>query len=271
MTQPGFREAWSLVKLEKLWPEIAGQELAVYVRVADLRYGLLMLEVSNPAWAQQLHFYKPTILEKIKQVLPDAEISDIKTRVAERKPVGEVAVTVKEIKPDEDMAQRIAPLLEELNPESDLYKEMQAVLQKYVRWQDQDTRPICPICGQRFQGMDAICIDCKNDDLGTKDRDIVEYLLEAPWSRYSDILQDNPGTEELHYHRIKEKLTARKHDKLQALYFEYTKLPTTKLKTVLEKEVLAFVMLKTGLPPGKINEPVIRQYIPSRLYTTLYK
>lgn len=148
---------------------------------------------------------------------------------------------------------------------------MRSVLEKYVRWQDQDERPVCPLCGQRYLGVDSICIDCKNDDLQAQDGRIVEYLSEAPWSRYSDIVHDNPGTEESHYHRVKEKLRARKHDKLQSLYFEYTKTPTTKLKAVLEKEVLAYVMLKTGLPPAQVTDAVIRQYIASRLYSLLYK
>ncbi len=270
-TQPGFREAWSLVRLEKSWPDIAGAELASYVRVADLWRGVLMLEVSNPAWASQMHFYKPTILEKIKQLLPDVEVLDIKTRVAEQRPIGEAKVAEKEIKPEEDVSARIEPLLEGLDPNSEAYKEMQSVLKKYVRWQEQDSRPACPICGQRFQGMDSICINCKNDDLQGQDRVIVEYLAEAPWSRYSELLEDVPGVKEDHYHRVKEKITARKRDKLQALFFEYTKTPTAKLKAVLEKEVLAFVMIKTGLPPAQVTEPIIKQYITSRLYTTLYK
>lgn len=270
-TQPGFREAWVLVRLEKLWPLIAGPELASYVWVADLRRGVLFLEVSNPAWATQMHFYKTTILEKLKQQIPEAEVLDIKTRVAERRPLGEAQLTEKEIKPEEDVDARIAPLLEGLDPASEVYQEMRTVLKKYMRWQDQDDRPVCPLCGQRYQGMDSICIDCKNEDLESQDRVIVEYLAEAPWSRYSDLLQDVPGVLEDHYHRVKEKLTARKHDKMQAVYFEYTKTPTAKLKAVLEKEVLAYVMLKTGLPPAQLTEPIIKQYIASRWYALLYK
>lgn len=269
--QPGFREAWALVRLEKSWINIAGPELAKYVWVADLRRGVLFLEVSNPAWATQTHFYKETILEKIKQQIPEAEVLDIKTRVAEQRPVGEAQLTEKEIKPDEDITVRIASLLEGLDPDSEVYQEMQTVLKKYMRWQDQDIRPICPLCGQRYQGTEAICINCKNEDLEEKDRLVVDYLSEAPWSRYADVLQDGLGIAEDHYHRVKEKLIARKHDKLQALYFEYTKTPTTKLKAVLEKEVLAFVMLKTGLSPGQLTETVIKQYINSRLYALLYK
>lgn len=270
-TQPGFREAWALVRLEQLWPGIAGQELSAYVRVADLRRGVLILEVSNPAWATQMHFYKPTILEKIKQQLPDAEVTELKTRVAEPRPTGTAQVTEKPVKPEEDLDARIAPLLDGLDPAGETYREMQTVLRKYLRWQDQDERPTCPICGQRYQGTDSICIDCKNENLDAKDREIAEYLEEAPWSRYTDILQDLPHIAEDHYHHVKEKMTARKHDKVQALYFEYTKTPTKKLKTVLEKAVLALVMLKTGLPPSQITELIIKQYVPSRVYTTLYK
>ena len=56
------------------WEEIVGKEIARRTRPECLRGDSLVVRVSNSVWAQELSFYKPVILNRLKKHLPDGEM-----------------------------------------------------------------------------------------------------------------------------------------------------------------------------------------------------
>ena len=56
------------------WEEIVGKEIARRTRPECLRGGSLVVRVSNSVWAQELSFYKPVILNRLKKHLPVGEM-----------------------------------------------------------------------------------------------------------------------------------------------------------------------------------------------------
>ncbi len=66
------------------WADIAGDALEKTVEPEQFRKGVLHLSVSNHAWAQELHFLKPTFIEKINSMLGENIVTDIRFRVKGR-------------------------------------------------------------------------------------------------------------------------------------------------------------------------------------------
>lgn len=68
------------------WFEIVGPELSRVTSPLELKSKILFVTVVHQAWAQQLHFLKASLLNKIRLVCEESQINDIQFRV------GKVAV-----------------------------------------------------------------------------------------------------------------------------------------------------------------------------------
>ena len=63
------------------WKEIVGESVALQAQPRSIRNRILFIDVSHPTWMQQLHFLKPTLLEKINSFLGEPHIQDIRFRL----------------------------------------------------------------------------------------------------------------------------------------------------------------------------------------------
>ena len=64
------------------WKAIVGETLADHCRIADVRDGILLLEVDHPGWVQMIQLKKPSLLASARNAAPRARIEDIKVRFA---------------------------------------------------------------------------------------------------------------------------------------------------------------------------------------------
>ena len=63
------------------WLEIVGPELFRVTSPASIDGKTLLIHVAHQAWAQQLHFLKPSILNKIRSICSESNIKDLQFRV----------------------------------------------------------------------------------------------------------------------------------------------------------------------------------------------
>jgi len=63
------------------WKEVVGESVAIQTRPRSIRNRILFVDVSHPTWVQQLHFLKPTVLEKVNAFLGKPYIQDIRFKV----------------------------------------------------------------------------------------------------------------------------------------------------------------------------------------------
>lgn len=63
------------------WNEIVGDSVAAQSQPRSIRNQILWVEVSHSTWMQQLHFLKPTLLEKINSFLGESLIRDIRFKL----------------------------------------------------------------------------------------------------------------------------------------------------------------------------------------------
>lgn len=65
-----------------LWSEIVGPGIAAKALPRTLRQGVLFVEVSSAAWANELNLLKPKIMKAIEQKLGAGRVRDVRWQVA---------------------------------------------------------------------------------------------------------------------------------------------------------------------------------------------
>ena len=67
-----------VVQLVKLWPEIAGDQIARRTEIAALKFHTAIVKVSNPMWIQELNLLKPEILSRLCETMGNDSVRDIR-------------------------------------------------------------------------------------------------------------------------------------------------------------------------------------------------
>ena len=81
MSRKGYGQLQASADLENAWLEAAAGPLASCSRVGNISRGVLQVVVSNSTALQELHLSKKSIVAKLQQLLPLANIRDLKGRV----------------------------------------------------------------------------------------------------------------------------------------------------------------------------------------------
>jgi predicted nucleic acid-binding Zn ribbon protein len=81
MARRGYGRVRSTEAYEQAWREAAGSLLAQYSRVGTLRRGCLEVTVTNSTLLQEVTFQKADLLERLKDLLPDEGIRDLRFRM----------------------------------------------------------------------------------------------------------------------------------------------------------------------------------------------
>ena len=63
------------------WDDIVGPQLAGHAQPRSLRDGVLVVAVTDPAWATQLRFLEPELVARIAQSTGTDEVRSIQVRV----------------------------------------------------------------------------------------------------------------------------------------------------------------------------------------------
>ena len=77
----GYGRTRTVGQIEAAWKDAVGEFFAGCTRVGGVRRGVLRVTVDNSAALQNLVYAAPRLIEKMKEVLPETNIKDIKFRV----------------------------------------------------------------------------------------------------------------------------------------------------------------------------------------------
>jgi len=260
---PKLREALRLEQLQKYWPQVADDRMTGKVQPYDYKNRTLFLSAGSAVWAQQIAFYKQVIIDKYKNLLPGVEIKDIRVSAARgvlpasgaASGASIIEMPVTDLEPPEDGA----PL--------SLQAKLQRIIRKAARLAGLDRRPVCPQCGQRFEGAQTVCVFCRNTAQKAREAEIAAYLAEAPWAKYPDIHADWPEIAEEDFWQAKQKLQQQTLDALQRLFFEfYKQKPSAPILARAEQLAVKYTLLKTGLTPAQINDNILASHLKRNLY-----
>lgn len=74
-------ESLEYASLCGVWEEIAGKELAHYVKPLDMARGFLILGTDHPGWIQKIRMTEETIIKEIERRYPGLGIKGLKIRM----------------------------------------------------------------------------------------------------------------------------------------------------------------------------------------------
>jgi DNA-binding HxlR family transcriptional regulator len=120
-----------------------------------------------------------------------------------------------------------------------------------------DRRKVCPVCKQKFWGGGSICVLCRNKKEARLEAEILRCLAETPWVRYRDIKTALPQISEAQFNQTLAELQA---ETLAWLWHNPDK-----------SAAVNYVLLKTGFTPAKINDKIILENLPKKLYKLIYE
>jgi len=78
----GVPKASAMTAVFARWSDIVGGSVAGHCRPHSLRDGVLHVVVDEPAWATQLRFLSPRILERCNEVAGQGSVTSVEVRVA---------------------------------------------------------------------------------------------------------------------------------------------------------------------------------------------
>ncbi|OHB69814.1 MAG: hypothetical protein A2V70_14765 [Planctomycetes bacterium RBG_13_63_9] len=81
MARQGYGRVQAAADYAQAWSRAVGPLLEKHSRVGLLRRGILEVIVGNSTLVQELVFQKPTLLKTLAELLPEAQISDLRFRV----------------------------------------------------------------------------------------------------------------------------------------------------------------------------------------------
>jgi predicted nucleic acid-binding Zn ribbon protein len=69
-------------RVHQAWAEIAGEELARHVEPVRLAGGVLVVRAESPAWATQVSYLAPQLLQRANEVLGAGEVRTVTVQAA---------------------------------------------------------------------------------------------------------------------------------------------------------------------------------------------
>lgn len=81
LARRGYARQSAAASCEAAWKEAVGNSLAKATRPGNIRRGALEVFVANSTLLQELVFQKTQLLDRLRQLLPDEGIRDLRFRV----------------------------------------------------------------------------------------------------------------------------------------------------------------------------------------------
>jgi predicted nucleic acid-binding Zn ribbon protein len=76
----GPQGLWKESKLRKVWPAIVGADVAANAYIARLRGRVLEVHVTSDAWATELTYLAPSIVEKLNDRVHESLVDEVVVR-----------------------------------------------------------------------------------------------------------------------------------------------------------------------------------------------
>jgi hypothetical protein len=102
LKQSGFEDKSEYLKIYKIWSAVVGEKIAENTCLESAKRGTLFVNVSNPAWMQELHFLKGMIIEKLDQELGEGTVRDIRFKTGHVSPSGTKKIDYSDVTLGED-------------------------------------------------------------------------------------------------------------------------------------------------------------------------
>lgn len=251
------------------WDSTVGEKISKISSAVSFKNGILFVEVSNSSWLYELTLLKPDILKKLNSTLNKNTIKDLRFSIAKiqnKTAQGKFGVysddlPIENISLDEKEMQEIENTVKEIKDEKlrNITKNILIQEKKNNALKKQMGYKNCSTCGVLIKNKEGTCHFCDTTKFNMKEEEILKILTGKPWSTYGEVKKLVPDISKQKYDLIKINLQEKYYHKI---------IPLNKKKKLNSEELnilLNLVMLKTELPPEKLNYDICQKILGASL------
>jgi hypothetical protein len=221
-----------------LWSTAVPGNAAKHSSAEKINKGILFVNTSSGAWAQQLSLLKPKIIKNLNAKLPEPLIKDIRFHPSGINNAG-----------------RQGP------PEAESLAETNRV---------QKTKRKCSLCGVEWtwEGASGVCPQCFR--VGRREREIkiLREIASAPWIKFPQLKKEISDLEMDEFDKKKRYLKNRIYDTIKKIYGDLERGINIS-KEGLRALVCEYVFFQTELMPAELDETVIKNVIGEPIYSAI--
>lgn len=258
----------------KLWSEITGNRISLHTEAKYINQGVLFVTVDNSAWANELLFMKDNLIKRLNNKLGKKIVKDIRFKTGTINKKQKKRASKSKNKPEINLKnqekQEILADLDFLEDEELKNKifNLMVLDKKNKKWKKNNGWKNCPTCSSLIKKDDKKCVICKLKEKEINYKEISDFIYNNPWLSYESIKNTYPNLLEEDFERIKEKLNKKIKNEIDCLIPKALKKEINNQK--LKVKIQNYVMLKTEIPPNKLNNKLIAQVI-GKEYMKIYQ
>lgn len=260
-----------------LWDKIFGEEIFKNSQPTSIKNGVLFVKAKNPAWAFELSKLKIAMLEKLNQEIGKKTVRDIKfstgtLRKKTHRPINTISLDMATADISGGEQKEIKRLLDSIYDDS-LRLCLQKLLfnaKKLEKTKKDAGWKKCQACSTLSEG-NRLCFFCRLVEQEKKQKKIYALLWETPWLSFAEAKKNIPEITADTYMRCKSKLIDSLYGAISFLSLQLQKNTNSSLAEDLKNKLLAFIMFKTGLPPSKLTDLIIKTILDKNLPTKIRK
>lgn len=256
--------------ITSLWDNVVEKYLRERTSPTKIISGRLYVNVLEPILAQQLNLLKKNIIEKINKKLGKEKIKNILFQIGdvekEKKKDEVKEKTAKNNKYINSKKKENILMLKGIKTTKleELYKKSN----KYKKIMKEKGHKECIECGAIFFGEKEVCYRCQQAEKYDKIKDLIKCLSKTPWINPEE-MGVSDGESHENFLLCKSILLREKEERLRNCT-AFKKEIDINEKQYLKLIAQEYVEIKTGFKPNELNEDVMKNNLPQRVYKLLF-
>lgn len=243
-------------RLEALWQEAVGEMLAHQAEPTSIKGDLLFVRTAGPSWSQEIQLRQFEILERLRKLMPEAELKSIRCRVGrlsheppvKRAKEKDDAPSWDRYVVDPGRLAEIEAIVGELkDPEqAERVRRFLIQLERRRLWSAEQGWRSCRVCGAFDPDVVELCPGCRLEKGRERREKLLKLLGRRPWASHQDMLQ--------HFADLSGREYFQARLRLRSLWLEMARngmreLPAgAKLPARIRQKLLDLCMIASGVP-----------------------
>ncbi|MDP2859863.1 MAG: DUF721 domain-containing protein [Bacillota bacterium] len=255
-----------------VWAEAVGERVAARAKPVGVSSSCLLVAAESPAWRQELHLLKPTILRRLNSLLGGEYIKDIRFSGRTGRSTADTAEEpgrviewpgrhkLKTMPLQDEEWRRIQALLlhaQDDNARAALQRLLMTAAKRDSVLRASGMLP-CPVCGALGEG--GLCTACRTQEKRMNQGKALSLLSEVPWLDAHGLKEIAPCLGEEEYLTARDILLSVWSKEVKDLRAKRTKSSQSSLRLARAK----LAMLLTNTPPESLTEEAVDQAVPDK-------
>ena len=210
--QMGISQGLQRYRLVAIWEEVVGEHLARQSEPMAIRDEQLLVRTTSAMWSQELLFRQPEILRRIRAVLQNEQVKQLRCRVGK---ITKRAWLAQRFQSDVDWeaiplgpaslarVERIVASVSEPSLQDSARKALLQWERRRALAYQQGFRP-CQLCGAMQEG--SLCFGCEREQYRERAGQLIRQIGRQPWLTLRELQGSFPELTQVEYFQARRRL-----------------------------------------------------------------